>query len=186
MPEDATSVSRNGPEAETSHPTSTSTAVEDAVSLRERAEIAEMERDKYLELLQRSTAEFENYRKRLQRDIAEERRYAHSDLARELLPVVDNLQQALDAATKSSEVDSIIEGVRLMQSQLLDTLGRFDIDAITALGEPFDPNLHEAVLEELRTDVSPGTITRVIEPGFRLHERMLRPAKVVVAAEPGG
>ena len=73
-----------------------------------------------------------------------------------------------------------------MQSQLLDTLGRFDIDSFTALGEPFDPNLHEAVLEELRTDVSPGTITRVIEPGFRLHERMLRPAKVVVAAEPGG
>jgi molecular chaperone GrpE len=185
MPEDATSVSRDGPEAETSHPTSTATAVEDAASLRERAEIAEKERDKYLKLMQRSMAEFENYQKRMQRDIAEERRYAQSDLARALLPVLDNLQQALDAGTKHSEANSIIEGVRLMQSQLLDTLGRFGVHRIDALGKSFDPEMHEAVSVEPRSDVQHGTITQVMEPGFRLHERLLRPAKVVVASGPG-
>jgi molecular chaperone GrpE len=185
MHEDATSVSRHGPEAETSHPTSPSTAVENAVSSLERAESAEEERDKYLEMLQRSKAEFENYRKRLQQNLTEERRYAHSDLARELLPVLDNLQLALDAATTRSELDALIEGVRLVQSQFLDTLGRFGVNRVDALGKSFDPEMHEAVSVEPRSDVEHGTITQVIEPGFRLHERLLRPAKVVVAAGPG-
>ena len=162
------------------------TAIVDVASLRERAEAAEMERDKYLEMLRRSTAEFENYRKRLERDLAEDRRFAHLDLAKDLLPVVDNLQQALDAAPKSSDVTPLINGVRLVHSQLLDTLARFNIHPIDALGEPFDPNLHEAVLGDPRSDVDPGTITQVIEPGFRVHERTLRPAKVAVATEPRG
>jgi molecular chaperone GrpE len=163
-----------------------SVTADDVASLRERAELAEIERDKYLEMLRRSAAEFENYRKRLQRDLEDERRYAHSGLARDLLPVLDNLQQALNSASTHSDVKSLIDGVSLVHSQLLDTLGRFNIDPIDALGERFDPNLHEAVLEEPRPDVDPGTITQVIEPGFRVHERTLRPAKVAVATEPRG
>jgi molecular chaperone GrpE len=186
MPDYSTSDSCDRPNAMTSNPASTSTTMEDVASLRDRAELAEMERDKYLEMLQRSTAEFENYRRRLQREFAEERRYAHSGLARQLLPVLDNLQQAMDASTKTREIGSLMDGVRIVHSQLLNTLGQFNIDPIHALGEPFDPNLHESVLEDPRTDVDPGTITQVVEPGFRVHERTLRPAKVAVAIEPRG
>jgi molecular chaperone GrpE len=186
MPDYSTSDSCDRPNAKPSNPASTSTTTEDVAWLRDRAELAEMERDKYRERLQRSSAEFENSRKRMQREFTEECRYAHSGLARQLLPILDNLQQALDASTKTSEIGSIIDGVRIVQSQLLHTLGQFNIDPIHALGEPFDPNVHEAVLEDPRTDVAPGTITQIVQPGYRVHERTLRPAKVAVAIEPRG
>jgi molecular chaperone GrpE len=184
MPERTTAKSHDNSRHESSDSTTATTAAEDVESLRDRAESAEMERDKYLEMLQRSEAEFENYRKRLQQNLTEERRYAHADLARELLPVLDNLQLALNAATTRSELDALIEGVRLVQSQLLDTLRRFGVNRVDALGKSFNPDMHEAVSVEPRSDVEHGTVTQVMEPGFRLHERLLRPAKVVVAAEP--
>jgi molecular chaperone GrpE len=184
MPERTTAKSHDNSANEPSDSAAATTAAEDVESLRDRAESAEEERDKYLEMLQRSKAEFENYRKRLQQNLAEERRYAHSDLARDLLPVLDNLQLALDAAATRSELDALIEGVRLVQSQFLDTLGRFGVNRVDALGKSFDPEMHEAVSVDPRSDVDHGTVTQVMEPGFRLNERLLRPAKVVVATEP--
>jgi molecular chaperone GrpE len=158
--------------------------LDDIESLRNRLEAAERERDEYLALLQRTRADFENYQKRIQRDLAEERRYAYFGLARELLPVLDNLQRTLDAAQQQKDKTSLVEGVSLLRSQLLDILGHFGIVPIDAAGRVFDPNLHEAVLQKPRADVPPGTVIQVLESGYRLHERILRPAKVVVSALP--
>ena len=151
-------------------------------ALRERAEAAERKRDEYLDLLQRTRAEFENYQKRVRRDLDEERRYAHLPFARELLPVLDNLQRALGVGQREGEQHPMLQGVALVETQLLNALRRFGVTPIEALGRPFDPMVHEAVAQEPRTDAPPGTVVGVLEPGYRLHERILRPARVVVAA----
>jgi molecular chaperone GrpE len=161
-----------------------SAAPEDLESLRSRVTVAEQQRDEYLALLQRTRADFENYQKRIQRDLAEDQRYAHTAFVRELLPVLDNLQRALDAARQQAETGPLVQGVALVQSQLLDIFDRFGVTPIDVLGQPFDPNLHEGILQQPRTDVAPGTVVEVLEPGYRLYERVLRPARVVVAAPP--
>jgi molecular chaperone GrpE len=164
----------------------TASAPDDVQTLRDRAEAAERRRDEYLDLLQRTRAEFENYQKRARRDLDEERRYALAPLARELLPVLDNLQRALRTARRESEQDPLTEGVGMVESQLLDVLRRFGVTPTTALGRSFDPMLDEAVAQEPGAEAAPGTVVRVLEPGYRLHERVLRPARVVVAAPPPG
>ena len=161
-----------------------SAVLEDLASLRSRAAGAEQQRDEYLDLLQRTRADFENYRKRAQRDLVDERRYAHSDFARSLLPVLDNLQRALATSWKQADKEPLIQGVDLVRSQMLQLFGRFGITPINALGQPFDPHVHEAVQQLPRDDVSPGTVVEVLEPGYLLHERVLRPARVGVAAPP--
>ena len=163
----------------------TATAVlEDLESLQNRISAAEQKRDEYLDLLQRARADFENYQKRNQRQLAEEHRYANAGFARELLPALDNLYRALAAAQEHGEKGPLVQGVALVKSQLLDVFRRFGITPIDASGQPFDPNLHEAVMQEPRGDTPPGVVVKVLEPGYRLHERVLRPARVVVAAPP--
>jgi molecular chaperone GrpE len=184
MPEQVKPQSGERPEAESPEPQAASAVLEDLESLRNRVGAAEQQRDEYLGLLRRTRADFENYQKRIGRDLAEERRYAHAGFARELLPVLDNLQRALEAARQEGEKGPLIQGVTLVLSQLLDILRRFNITPIDAQGQPFDPNVHEAVQQQPRTDVAPGTVVRVLEPGYRLHDRVLRPARVVVAAPP--
>ena len=149
-------------------------------SLRSRLE-ALQERDQYLDLLQRSRAEFANYQKRNQRELADERRYAHAPFVRELLPALDNLQRALEAARRDDADSPLIVGLTGVQSQLNDVFRRFGLVTLNPLGEPFDPNRHEAVMQEPSKESPPGTVLRVLEPGYRLHERILRPARVVVA-----
>ena len=158
--------------------------LDDLETLRNRLAATEQQRDEYLALLQRTRADFENYQKRVQRDLAEDRRYALATFTRELLPVLDNLQRALDAARKQGEQGPLVQGVALVQSQLLDILGRSGVTPINALEQTFDPNLHQVFSQQRRADVTPGTVVEVLEPGYRLHERVLRPAKVVVAAPP--
>jgi molecular chaperone GrpE len=171
-----------GPIGEASDGQADLAAMEDLESLRSRVTIAEQQRDEYLALLQRTRADFENYQKRIQRDLAEERRYALAEFARELLPVLDNLERALHAASQQGETGPLVQGVRLVHSQLLDIFGRFGVTRIDAVGQPLDPNLHQVVLQQPRDDAAPGTVVEQIEPGYRLYERVLRPAKVVVAA----
>ena len=154
----------------------------DLESLRNQVTTAERQRDDYLGLLQRTRADFENYQKRIQRDQAQERRYAYADIARDLLPVLDNLQRALEASRQQLEQGPLVQGVALVASQLRDVFNRFGITRIDPLNEPFDPNLHEAVLQQPRSDVPPDTVVAVLEPGYRLHDRLLRPARVVVSA----
>jgi len=156
--------------------------LDDLDSLRERASVAERERDQFLALLQRTRADFENYEKRVLRDQAHERRFLHGGLAKDLLPALDNLDRAVQAAQKAGESGPLVQGVSLVQTQLLDILRRHDVARIEAEGQPFDPTKHEAVMQQPATGKPPQTVLQVLEQGFMIHDRVLRPAKVIVAA----
>ena len=142
---------------------------------------ADQQRD-YLELLQRPRADFEDYQKRTQRTLAQERREALAAFARELLPVLDNLQRALDAAMEQADEGPLSRGVALVRSQMVDVFGRSGILPIEAMGRPFDPHFHESLGQQPRSDVPPDTVIEVLEPGYRFHDRVLRHARVIVAA----
>jgi molecular chaperone GrpE len=156
----------------------------DIESLRTRAETAEQERDQFLSLLQRTRADFENYQKRNQRDLAQEKRYAHTPLALDLLAALDNLDRATAAAKQAGETGPLVQGVVMVQAQLLDVLRRHGITPIDALGKPFDPAVHQAVMQQ-PSDQQPNTVLQVLEQGFMIHDRVLRPARVVVSRPQG-
>jgi molecular chaperone GrpE len=149
-------------------------------SLRKRA----AERDQFLDLAQRARAEFENYQKRVQRDRDQERKYSFGPIASDLLPIFDNLNRALDAARHVGEEGPLLQGVAMVQGQFLDLLKRHDVTPIEALGQPFDPHLHQALMQRPSAEVAPNTVVQVIEQGFMNQDRVLRPAKVVVATKP--
>ncbi len=158
--------------------------MEDIEALRARAEQAERDRDELRQLAQRTRADFENYQKRLQRDLAQERRYAEGPLAADLLPALDNLDRATAAAQQAGETGPLVQGVAMVQAQVLDVLRRHGVTPIDAQGQPFDPNRHQAVMQQPSEGVPPGTVLQVLEPGYMIHERVLRPARVVVSAAP--
>jgi molecular chaperone GrpE len=143
---------------------------------------AEAKRDEYLADLQRVAADFDNYRKRVQRDQQLLKAYAVADLVSKLLPVVDDLERALDAAEHHEEA-KVVEGVRLTRDTLLATLQAEGLEEIPAEG-PFDPHVHEALLSQHVEDAEPGSIVEVVQRGYRLGDTVVRPARVIVASEP--
>jgi molecular chaperone GrpE len=157
---------------------------EDAASLQTRLAEAEQQRDQYLDLAQRTRAEFENYQKRAARDLATERRFAVAPLAADLLGPMDNLDRATVAAQQAGEKGPLVQGVAMVQSQLLDILRRHGITRIDAEGQPFDAHLHEAVMQRPSKDKPPMTVLQVLEQGYMIHDRVLRPARVIVSAAP--
>jgi molecular chaperone GrpE len=127
-------------------------------------------------------ADFENARKRLLRDAESEKKYASESLARDLLAALDNLSRALSAAKAAGESGPLVAGVSATASQFLDILRRHGIKQIDcAPGTAFDPNFHQAVMEQPSTEFQAGQIVQVLEQGFLLHDRVLRPASVIVA-----
>jgi molecular chaperone GrpE len=134
----------------------------------------------YLALAQRTQADFENFRKRAARDakLAQERGIAK--LARELLPAIDNLERAIQAAEAAN--DPLIDGVRLVQTEMLKALSRVGIEPFSPAGEVFDPQHHEAVAQAPIPGAQSGTVVEVYQQGFRQGETVLRPARVLVAA----
>ena len=139
------------------------------------------ERDQFLDLLQRSRAEFENYQKRAQKDREQERRFMQAAILSDLLPVMDNLERAMDAAKQAGETGPLVQGVTMVQSQFLDLLKRYGVTPIDALGKPFNPNVHQAVMQRASPHQPPNTVVQVLETGYAQPERVLRPAKVVVS-----
>jgi molecular chaperone GrpE len=139
------------------------------------------QRDDYLALAQRTQADFENYRKRVAREAAAARERGVSALAKELLPALDNLDRALEAA---AEDDPLLQGVRLVRTELKAALARAGIESFCPLDEPFDPSVHEAVAtaEQPPGGRPSGTVVEVYQDGYRLGDGVLRPARVVVAA----
>jgi molecular chaperone GrpE len=137
------------------------------------------ERDEYLALAQRTQADFENYRKRVARDSATAESRGLARLARELLPALDSLDRALAAAADADEV--LIEGLRLVQRELLGALERVGVEPYGAAGEQFDPELHEAVAQQPFDGCAPGEIVEVYQSGYRLAGGVIRPARVLVA-----
>jgi molecular chaperone GrpE len=136
--------------------------------------------------LLRSLAEAENTRRRSERTAHEARQYAISDFARELLAVADNLHRAIAAAeSNASDSDqSLIDGIRATERMLADSLARFNVKKVQALGERFDPARHEAMMQVEDPSQPRGTIIQVLQDGYAIHDRLLRPARVVVAQGP--
>jgi molecular chaperone GrpE len=144
------------------------------------------ERDRLKDQLLRSAADLDNYRKRSRRDVEEAARRGREDALREILPVVDNLERAVAAAASSDDVTAVAEGVRMVLRYFEDTAGKMDLERVSAAGERFDPNLHDAIQQEETDEHPPGTVVRELVPGYRLAGRLLRPALVVVARPPAG
>jgi molecular chaperone GrpE len=146
-------------------------------ALAEELEAARRERDEYLDALQRLKAEFENSRKRQERERTRILETASERLVVELLPVLDNLDRALEAE------GDIREGVRATRDQLADALGREGLLPVASDGQPFDPNVHEAVMGQPSEEHEEGTILQTFERGYLLNGKPIRPAKVVVAKQ---
>jgi molecular chaperone GrpE len=134
--------------------------------------------------LLRLQAEMQNLRNRTSREIADERRYAALPVLRDLLPVVDNIDRAIEAAEKAGEAENLLEGFRLVRQQLVTILARHHCEPIEAAGQPFDPHFHEAILHQPASDVPPNTVTMVTQTGYKLHDRVVRPAQVIVSSGP--
>ena len=137
------------------------------------------ERDEYLDLLQRTKADFENYRKRAVRDQERLVAHAHERLVKELLPVLDDLERALEAAERHEEAQ-LVEGVKLVQGALRKALEKEGLDEIETEG-PFDPHVHEAVLTQPGNGKESGSVLEVVQRGYRLGGKVVRPARVIVA-----
>lgn len=140
------------------------------------------ERDEYKDLALRAKADFENYRKRADKKVAEARGAGVAGVLRELMPVIDNLDRAVEAAAGGTDGDAFAEGVRLVHADLHSVLDRLGLVAIDPAGETFDPALHEAISQAPAGDVAANTIVEVVQKGFMLGETVVRPARVVVAA----
>jgi len=133
------------------------------------------ERDEYLSLAQRTQADFENYRKRVARDVSSAEARGVAKLAKELLPALDNLTRALQA----DQLDA--DGLQLVRSEFEAALARLGIESFSPQGEPFDPNFHEAMAKQPVEGADPGTVAEVYQAGYRIDGVVLRPARVVVA-----
>jgi molecular chaperone GrpE len=136
------------------------------------------QRDEYLDALQRLKAEFDNYRKRTARDQEQLVARAHERLAKELLPVLDDLERAIAAAEEHEEAQ-LEEGVRLVHRSLVDALEKEGVSEIDTDGQ-FDPHVHEALLSQPDDEKESGAILDVLQKGYRIGDRVLRPARVIV------
>jgi len=143
------------------------------------AELA-AERDRNLRL----RAELENVRTRTARELADQHRYAALPLVRDLLPALDNIDRAFEAATKAGESGPLIEGFRLVRQQIASVLQQHNVREIPALGEPFDPQFHAAILQQPSNDVPANHITLVAQPGYQIFDRVVRPSQVIVSSGP--
>lgn len=143
---------------------------------------AELAHNKDLYLRER--AETENFKKRIQREKNEALRFAQEPLARDLLPVIDNLERAVEHAAAGGNGQPLVEGVRLVLRNALDVLERHGVTRVDASEGPFDPNQHEAVMRVANAALPPNQVVEQFEPGYRLHDRLLRPAKVSVSSKP--
>lgn len=132
----------------------------------------------------RLQAEMDNYQKRVSRDMADQRRYAEMGLIRDLLPVLDNMLRAIEAAEKSGEAPGLLEGFKMVVQQLEGVLENHHCTRIKALHEPFDPNLHAAISQQPIAEFPPNTVVLVASEGYRLHDRVVRPSQVIVSTTP--
>ncbi len=163
------------PEAELDHERQLERDLEELAAKAEKA-------DAYLELAQRTKADFENYRKRAAREAAAAQERGVTRLALELLPAVDNLDRALVAAeTGSNGAETLVSGIKLVHADVIAALNRVGIESYSPVGERFDPQCHEAVAQQPVEGAEPGTVVEVYQRGYRIGDAVIRPARVVVA-----
>jgi molecular chaperone GrpE len=129
----------------------------------------------------RQAAELENYKKRTEREKADFFKRANEGLVKDILPVLDNLERALAHARENADLASLLEGMELVRSELLMTLERHGLEAVEALGQPFDPELHEAMMQQENPELDENTVMNEMQKGYLFQGRLLRPAMVVVS-----
>lgn len=134
------------------------------------------------DLALRAQAEAQNVKRRAEQDVEKARKFALEQFTKELLPVADNLERALEAAAGDDEaIKPIAEGVELTLKSLLDAMGKFNIERVDPQGEPFDPNLHQAMTVVENNEVEPNSVIAVVQKGYTLNGRLVRPAMVMVS-----
>ena len=151
------------------------------LSLDEQLEATRAERDENFQKWQRALADLDNFRRRSQREMGEARTYQALPLARDLLPGLDNLQRAIQAAEANEAAADLVAGVRMVVEQVVGVLAQHGVEPIPVVGEVFDPAVHEAIQQVASDEHEPMTVIEEGEAGFRLGERLVRPAKVIVA-----
>jgi len=140
---------------------------------------AQLEEAKASEL--RLRADFENFKRRTRQEAENRAKYASQAIVEKLLPLIDNLERALQVESHSEETKQVLAGVEMVKRQLDETLHHEGVKPILALGEPFDPNLHQAVVQEASEEHESGTVTAEFQKGYKLHDRVIRPSMVKVA-----
>ena len=156
-------------------------AVDRAAKLEAASAALEREKKDLRERLVRTTADFENLRKRTKREIDDAKLEARGRVLREMLPVIDNLERAVGHADEPQAGSALVDGVKLVLRQFSQALERCEVSAVDAAGLPFDPAIHEAISQAETDEHPPGTVVQVYQKGYRIAERLLRPALVVVA-----
>ena len=136
--------------------------------------------------LLRTLADFDNYRKRSRKEIADAERIARDDLLRDFLPVFDNLERASQHAVGSTDVQSLNEGIQIVMRQFFETLNKLSIERVPSVGKPFDPAVHEAVQQVESPDLPVGAVAQELLAGYRVGDRLIRPAMVVVVKPSAG
>ncbi len=159
----------------------TADAGDDNLSVEEKLAKTQEELEAYKEKVLRLAAELENFKKRTQREKEEHMKYALEAFAKELLPFLDNLERAVESAKETKDIEKLIEGLELTLSGYLKTLEKFGLKVFAAEGQRFDPNYHEALSTEVNDEVEENTVIKELLKGYTLHERLLRPAMVVVS-----
>ena len=132
----------------------------------------------------RMQADTENFRRRVAREQDESRKFESIRLLRDLLPGMDGLNRAINSAEQTGDMQTLLDGIKMVSQQFRDVLKTHAAEPIEALGKPFDPNLHEALTQIPSADHEPMTVLQVVEMGYRLHERVVRPARVIVSCTP--
>lgn len=151
-------------------------------SLAAKIDEAKANQDRYL----RTLAELENYKRVSQREQRESIRYGNESILKELLPAIDNLERAIQAAKTNAGTDALIQGVELTLKQLQEAIGRFGVKPISCIGQPFDPTSQQAVTQVESERIAPGCVVDEFQKGYLLHDRVLRAAMVSVATAPSG
>ena len=180
-------MSKKTPEAETPAPladTELAGEIEQPVSATDPLTEAQADAEKWKDIALRSAAELDNFRKRTTRDIQDARSYANADLLRSLIPILDNFEMGLEAARAESEKSMIYQGLSMVRRQLTDFLREQNVEEINAQGQKFDPNLHEAMSQEPSDEHAEGVVVKVMRRGFKLKDRLLRAALVVISSGP--
>ncbi len=160
---------------------------QDVQSLKDKLAVAQKEARENYERLLRASAELDNFKKRTQRETDALRKYANETLVRELLTVMDNLERAIASAKQPDcSVADLAKGVELTMDELKKIFERFKVTPIEALQQPFDPNYHQAVMRQETNEHADNTVVNVMQAGYMIHDRLLRPSMVVVAKEAPG
>ncbi len=162
-------------------PVTPAAAADAAVDRVEAAPSLQTQLEAYQDKLLRAQAECANISKRLHQQHAASLKLAGMDLARALLPVVDSFERTLSNLSESSHDDPVVAGVKLVSDQLMKVLADYGVKVIEAVGKPFDPALHEAMMQDRETDAAVGMVTQELQRGYMMNERVLRPARVAVA-----